>query len=209
MPKPPSTCSSPPRWLRRSDFVDAYIDPVTAPGSSTPIAFVAWPGAITALGTATLASSGGEARMLPIAASLAAGIPVDLRDALTGLETDNIGLVSQAIHHACGRPPQPFGANPAAGARHRQATSMTTRMHDAHVRAASDSCPTSRTAARVTGREASRSDTEGALDAGGRPRTIRQRRLLWWAELESGLGAQQLTSKWRSHHIPMEAIRRI
>lgn len=37
--------------------------------------------------------------MLRIAASLADGIPLDLRDALTGLDTDNLTLVAQAILH--------------------------------------------------------------------------------------------------------------
>jgi hypothetical protein len=38
-----------------------------------------------------------------VAASLAEGIPDDLRDALTGLNATNIGLVAQAVLHAGGQ----------------------------------------------------------------------------------------------------------
>lgn len=90
-------------WLRRHDFVGDYIE--TAPGlpNAIPMACVDWPAAITALDTATLPCSRGEARMLRIAASLAEGIPVDLRDALTGLDTDNLDLVIQAVLHTGGK----------------------------------------------------------------------------------------------------------
>jgi hypothetical protein len=37
-------------------------------------------------------------------ASLAEGIPVDLRDALTGLDGHNAELVCHAVKHATGRP---------------------------------------------------------------------------------------------------------
>jgi hypothetical protein len=40
--------------------------------------------------------------MLRIAASLADGIPVDLRDALSGLDSTNISLVAAAVLHANG-----------------------------------------------------------------------------------------------------------
>ena len=40
--------------------------------------------------------------MLRIAASLAGGIPVDLRDALTGLDTRNTELVRDAVTRATG-----------------------------------------------------------------------------------------------------------
>src|SRR5260370_12429306 len=56
------------------------------------MATIDWPAAITALG-ASLPCSGGERRMLRITASLAAGIPVDLRDTLTGLDDPTIQLL--------------------------------------------------------------------------------------------------------------------
>ena len=45
--------------------------------------------------------------MLRLAASLAAGIPVNLRDALTGIDDRNIQLVIKAVLHASGQRPSP------------------------------------------------------------------------------------------------------
>ena len=44
--------------------------------------------------------SGGERRLLAIAASLGSGEPVDLADALTGLDSWNAQVVVDAIAHA-------------------------------------------------------------------------------------------------------------
>jgi hypothetical protein len=44
--------------------------------------------------------------MLGITASLAAGIPVDLRDAVTGLDDGNIARLVTAIRHASGKRPE-------------------------------------------------------------------------------------------------------
>lgn len=72
----------------------------------TTMADIDWPATITALDTGHLPCSGGEQRMLRLAASLASGIPVDLRDALTGLDNLNINLVITAVLHASGKRPQ-------------------------------------------------------------------------------------------------------
>jgi hypothetical protein len=90
------------RWLRRDDFRHNFLH--IAPGliDGTPMAPIDWPEAITALDRGQLPCSGGEARMLRLAASLADGIPVDLQDALTGLDHHNAELVSHAIKHATG-----------------------------------------------------------------------------------------------------------
>ncbi len=45
---------------------------------------------------------GGGRRLLQVTASLAAGIPVDLRDAVTGLDGRNARLVAGAVLHASG-----------------------------------------------------------------------------------------------------------
>lgn len=45
--------------------------------------------------------------MLRLAASLAAGIPVSLRDALTEIDDRAIHLVINAVLHASGRRPPP------------------------------------------------------------------------------------------------------
>lgn len=48
--------------------------------------------------------SGGERRVLSIATSLASSAhPVDLSDAITGLDDINLDLVLRAFAHACGR----------------------------------------------------------------------------------------------------------
>ena len=86
-------------WLDRADFTSRFITLHRSPSSGTPVAVVDWPAAITALGT-SLRCSGGEQRMLKITASLADGIPVDLRDAITGLDPRNVHLVTAAIQHA-------------------------------------------------------------------------------------------------------------
>ncbi|MCA0297258.1 MAG: hypothetical protein LCH96_18495 [Actinobacteria bacterium] len=58
------------------------------------------------------ALSGGEARMLRIAASLLGGVPVSLHEAVPGLDRDHVELVLAAIAHASGShehagPPRP------------------------------------------------------------------------------------------------------
>jgi ADP-ribose pyrophosphatase YjhB (NUDIX family) len=94
-------------FLHRADFTSRFI---TTPASSdgTPLAVIDWPAVIAAL-DGSLPCSGGENRMLRLAASLAAGIPVSLRDALTGIDGRGIQLVVQAVLHASGhRPPSGF-----------------------------------------------------------------------------------------------------
>jgi hypothetical protein len=88
-------------WLHRDDFASRFIAVCPSPGSGKPVAVVDWPSAVAALGT-SLPCSGGEQRMLRITASLADGIPVDLRDTLTGLDDRNIQLLITAIRRASG-----------------------------------------------------------------------------------------------------------
>jgi ADP-ribose pyrophosphatase YjhB (NUDIX family) len=92
-------------FLHRADFTSGFI---TTPASSdgTPLAVIDWPAAITAL-EAGLPCSGGEQRMLRLAASLAGGIPVNLRDTLTGIDDHGIQLVINAVLHASGHRPSP------------------------------------------------------------------------------------------------------
>jgi hypothetical protein len=95
-------------WLHRADFTSRFVTVHRSPGSGQPAAVIDWPAVVTALGV-SLPCSGGEQRMLKITASLADGIPVDLREALTGLDQHNLDLLVTAIRHACGQ-------RPAAGA---------------------------------------------------------------------------------------------
>jgi hypothetical protein len=66
------------------------------------MAVIDWPSVITALDNGGLPCSGGERRVLRLAASLADGIPVDLRDAFTGMDTANVHRAVQAMLHAAG-----------------------------------------------------------------------------------------------------------
>jgi hypothetical protein len=71
-------------------------------------AAIEWTAATAALDAGMLPCSGGERRILRLAASLAAGLPVDLRDAITGLDKRNFALAIRAFMHASGqRPPHP------------------------------------------------------------------------------------------------------
>ena len=87
-------------WLRRSDFRERFVH--RSDSACSEMAFVDWPGAISALDAGELPCSGGEERMLRLAASLADGTPVDLRGALVGLDAANIELVGHALLHASG-----------------------------------------------------------------------------------------------------------
>ncbi len=53
--------------------------------------------------------SGGERRLIAIAASVASGHPVDLSDALTGLDNRNAELVAKALTYALGVDPTTGG----------------------------------------------------------------------------------------------------
>src|SRR5260370_17033775 len=83
-------------WLDRDDFAERFVAVCPNPGSGKPMAVIDWAAAVGALG-ASLPCSGGEQRMLKLTASLADGIPVDLRDTLTGLDNHNIHLLITPI----------------------------------------------------------------------------------------------------------------
>jgi hypothetical protein len=95
-------------WLHRHDFTDRFIRTGTSiTDRTTPMAEINWANAITALNTSDLPCSGSEQRILRLAASIADGIPVSLRDTLTGLDDRNIKLVITAILHTSGHGPPP------------------------------------------------------------------------------------------------------
>lgn len=68
----------------------------------TLMASTDWEAAITALQVGELPSSRGEQRILLLAASIAAGIPVSLYDTLPGIDHRNASLAVKAIAHATG-----------------------------------------------------------------------------------------------------------
>jgi len=94
-------------FLHRPDFADRFIEHATSSGIA--MAAIDWEAAVTALGSGELPCSGGERRVLLLSASLAAGIPVDLRDAATGLDDRNIQRLITAIRHASGKRPESSG----------------------------------------------------------------------------------------------------
>ena len=79
---------------------------IIAAGSSIttgqPLAVIRWNAAVHALGSGHLPCSGSERAILLIAASLAEGVPVSLRDCLGSLDRRNITLVTSAIAAANG-----------------------------------------------------------------------------------------------------------
>ena len=90
------------RWLHHDHFIDQFIEIDVGMISGTPVAFVDWHGVLSALDAGEIACSDTEAQMLRIAASLAEGTPVDLREALRGLDEMNIDIVARSVMHAGG-----------------------------------------------------------------------------------------------------------
>jgi len=92
-------------WLRRDDFA-RFVSTVTSiTDSVTELAHIDWQAAIAGREAGLLPCSSGENRILRLAASIAAGIPVDLNDALSGLDQPSISLVVRAVRHANGQRP--------------------------------------------------------------------------------------------------------
>jgi hypothetical protein len=92
-------------WLHRHDFTARFLHAGISITDGTDLAHIDWPAAITALDAAALPCSSSEGKMLRLAASLGAGIPVNLRDALVGLDQDNLRLVQQAVLRTGGHRP--------------------------------------------------------------------------------------------------------
>jgi hypothetical protein len=94
-------------FLRRDDFTSRFIEHGTSiSDGTTPTAAIDWDAAATALHGGEIPCSGGERRILMLSASLAGGIPVDLRDAATGLDDRNVQRLVTAILHASGKRPE-------------------------------------------------------------------------------------------------------
>lgn len=88
-------------YLLRPDFT-RHIETAASASDGTPVAWIDWDAVIADLNGGRLSSSAGEKRVLRIAASLATGYPVSLRDAIPGLDQHNLHLVETAIRHAAG-----------------------------------------------------------------------------------------------------------
>jgi len=100
-------------WLHRDDFTRLIHTGTSITDGVTELAQIDWQAAITSRGTGQLPRSGGEDRILRLAASIADGIPVNLNYALSGLDKTNISLVIRAVRHANGTRPgaHPLGNN--------------------------------------------------------------------------------------------------
>ena len=96
-------------FLHRDDFTGRFIEHGTSISDGTMLAAIDWDSAIAALSGGRLPCSGGERRILMLSASLAAGVPVDLRHATTGLDDRNIRRLLTAIRHASGKRPESSG----------------------------------------------------------------------------------------------------
>jgi hypothetical protein len=83
-------------WTGRCDF-GRFIN------HGTGTAAIDWEAAITALDAGLLPGSAGEKRMLRLAASLAADIPVQLGESVTGIDTANTAILVRAVLHATGQ----------------------------------------------------------------------------------------------------------
>ncbi len=89
-------------WLTRTDFLTGFVDTFTSLTDGVPMAAICWPEAIAALDRGQLSASSSETQILRLAASLAEGISVDLRDAVIGLDDTNTRHLITAIRHTAG-----------------------------------------------------------------------------------------------------------
>lgn len=84
-------------FLHRDDFA-RHLHPAASISDGTTTVWIDWDPVITALDSGHLPSSGTDKRILRIAASLAAGHPVNLRDAIPGLDQETTSARDQDLH---------------------------------------------------------------------------------------------------------------
>jgi hypothetical protein len=91
-------------WLHRPRFVERFVRVQAEPAvvGKTALAWVDWHAAADAVASGQVVCSAGEGRILLIAASIAKGVPLDLGDAVTGLDALNSVLVACAVLAAGG-----------------------------------------------------------------------------------------------------------
>jgi hypothetical protein len=92
--------------LHRDDFAGFVHTGTSISDGTTMMAWIDWDAALSALHDGQLPVCSGERRILQLAASIAEGFPVSLRDTIPGLDNRNLKLLITAIRHAAGhRPP--------------------------------------------------------------------------------------------------------
>lgn len=87
-------------WLVRDDFL-GYVEFCRGFGGES-MAAIDWRAAWAALEDGCLPCSSGERQVLRVAASIAEGVPIDLGDAVTSLDSVNLHRVAQALLAAGG-----------------------------------------------------------------------------------------------------------
>jgi hypothetical protein len=90
-------------FLHREDFTTRFTETAASISDGTVMAWADWDAAVAALDSGRLPASSGEKAVLRLAASLANGNPVSLRDTVTGLDDRHLALLTDAIRHAAGR----------------------------------------------------------------------------------------------------------
>lgn len=98
-------CKTTPSVGKRDDFTRFIRTGTSLTDGVTELVHIDWQAAVTSRDTGHLPCSSGENRILRLAASIAAGIPVDLSDALCGLDQASISLVVSAMRYANGQRP--------------------------------------------------------------------------------------------------------
>ena len=89
--------------LHRDDFARFVHTGTSISDGTTLMAWIDWDAALSALHHGQIPLSGGEQRILQLAASIAEGAPVSLRAAVPGLDNRNLKLLITAIRHAAGQ----------------------------------------------------------------------------------------------------------
>jgi hypothetical protein len=90
------------QWLWRRDFGDVALSRARHVFTGQPLVTVDFAAAVQALEAGVLPCSAGERQILLVAASIAEGIPVDLRQATENLDVDGVALVARAVAGAAG-----------------------------------------------------------------------------------------------------------
>ena len=91
--------------LHRRDFAAFVHTGTSISDGTTLMAWIGWDAVLSALHHGQLPVCGGERRILQLAASIAEGFPVSLRDTIPGLDNRNLELLTTAIRHAAGHRP--------------------------------------------------------------------------------------------------------
>ena len=89
-------------WLTRADFAAAALTSGRDGLTGAAMVSVDFEAALAARRAGGLPCSAGEERILALAASIAAGVPVALGDLVCGLDEDNAVRVAIAVLHAAG-----------------------------------------------------------------------------------------------------------